>query len=61
MENVNDSENGNIHGAILVNVTDKTIDEIEHIIETRRYGAYLHSDKRGRTQFVTTTGDESYL
>ncbi|MGI6427694.1 MAG: YkuS family protein [Natronincolaceae bacterium] len=38
MENVNDSENGNIHGAILVNATNKTIDEIEHIIETRRYG-----------------------
>lgn len=38
IENVNDSENGNIHGAILINATDKTIDEIEHIIETRRYG-----------------------
>ena len=38
MENVNDSEDGNIHGAILINATDKTIDEIEHIIQTRRYG-----------------------
>ncbi len=38
MENVNDSEDGNIHGAILVNATNKTIDEIEHIIEIRRYG-----------------------
>lgn len=37
MENVNNSEDGNIHGAILINATNKTIDEIEYIIETRRY------------------------
>lgn len=36
--NVNDSEDGNIYGAILVNATGRTIDEIEYIIETRRYG-----------------------
>ncbi|HZJ77093.1 MAG TPA: YkuS family protein [Oscillospiraceae bacterium] len=38
IENVNNSTDGNIYGAILVNATNKTIDEIEYIIETRRYG-----------------------
>ncbi|HZK57738.1 MAG TPA: YkuS family protein [Clostridia bacterium] len=38
IENVNNSKDGNIYGAILVNATDKTVEEIEHIIETRRYG-----------------------
>ena len=38
MESVNNSTDGNIYGAILINATNKTIDEIEYIIETRRYG-----------------------
>lgn len=38
IESVNNSADGNIYGAILINATDKTIDEIEHIIEARRYG-----------------------
>lgn len=37
MENVNNSPDGNIHGAILINAANKTIDEIEYIIQTRRY------------------------
>lgn len=37
MENVNNSIDGNIYGAILINANNKTIDEIEYIIETRRY------------------------
>lgn len=39
MENVNNTNDGNIYGAILVNATNKTVAEIEHIIETRRYGS----------------------
>lgn len=35
---VNDSEDGNVYGAIMINANNKTIDEIVHIIETRRYG-----------------------
>ena len=38
MGNVNNSAEGNIYGAILINATGKTVDEIEYIIETRRYG-----------------------
>ncbi len=38
IENVNNSVDGNIYGALLINATGKTIDEIEHIIKTRRYG-----------------------
>lgn len=38
IENVNNSADGNIYGAILINTTNRTIDEIEYIIETRRYG-----------------------
>ena len=38
MGNVNNSADGNIYGAILINATGKTIDEIGYIIETRRYG-----------------------
>ena len=38
MGNVNNSADGNIYGAILINATGKTMEEIEYIIETRRYG-----------------------
>lgn len=38
MGSVNNSAEGNIYGAILINATGKTVDEIEYIIETRRYG-----------------------
>jgi len=34
---VNNSVDGNIYGAILINANNKTIDEIQQIIETRRY------------------------
>lgn len=37
MENLNNSVDGNIYGAILINANNKTTDEIAHIIETRRY------------------------
>lgn len=35
--NVNNSVNGNFYGAILINANNKIIDEIQEIIETRRY------------------------
>nr|WP_249168721.1 YkuS family protein [Alkaliphilus sp. B6464] len=37
LDSVNNSVDGNIYGAILINANNKTIDEIGHIIETRRY------------------------
>lgn len=35
--NVNNSVDSNTYGAILINANNKTIDQIIHIIETRRY------------------------
>jgi len=35
--NVNNSADGNAYGAILINANNKTIEQIEYIIETRRY------------------------
>ncbi len=35
--NINNSTDGNIDGAILVNANNKTIDEIEYVIRTRKY------------------------
>lgn len=37
ISSVNNSIDGNMYGAILINARNKTIDEIENIIETRRY------------------------
>lgn len=37
MGSVNDSSDGNMFGAILVNANNKTISQIAYIIETRRY------------------------
>ena len=41
--NVNNSVDGNMYGAILINANNKTVDEIVHIIETRRYGRLFTS------------------
>ncbi len=37
LKNLNNSVDSNAYGAILINVNNKTIDEIQQIIETRRY------------------------
>lgn len=37
MQNLNSSMDSNMYGAILINSKNKTIEEIEYIIETRRY------------------------
>ncbi|SDL15112.1 YkuS family protein [Natronincola ferrireducens] len=37
-KNVNDAGETNGYGAILINANNKTVEEIQHIIETRRYG-----------------------
>lgn len=39
MQSVNNSDDGNVQGAILINIANKTLEEIEYIIETRRYGS----------------------
>mgnify|MGYP000935253939 CR=1 FL=1 len=37
-KNLNNAEGANPYGAIMVNARNKSIDEIEYVIETRRYG-----------------------
>ena len=37
LKNLNNSVDSNAYGAILINANNKTIGEIKHIIETRRY------------------------
>lgn len=37
LSSVNNSAEGNAYGAILINANNKTVDEIVHIIDTRRY------------------------
>ncbi|SNS53954.1 Uncharacterised protein family (UPF0180) [Anaerovirgula multivorans] len=39
LKNVNDSGETNNYGAVLINANSKSIEEIQYIIETRRYGS----------------------
>ncbi|AKL97361.1 hypothetical protein CACET_c39350 [Clostridium aceticum] len=37
--NLNDTGETNTYGAILINAKNKSVEEIQYIIETRRYGS----------------------
>jgi len=38
-KNINDTAETNNYGAIMINANNKSIEEIQYIIETRRYGS----------------------
>lgn len=38
LKNVNNQDETNPYGAIMINANNKSIEEIQYIIETRRYG-----------------------